>query len=306
MTTVSGVFENYAPTPARIPTEQWQRIRPLVVTAVRAADYPSIHATYFAMRVISGFVAWGEDQGQPLDPEVLFLPDRVERYIGTRTHVSMRTRGNERSPLRRVGRAATRRAPWPPNPQAFNDHVHLTPPYSAEEVAGFRAAVTQQSTAHRRRVLKTLLALGLGVGLKPREILSCTANQVARHATHENLWLVEVAGRQVPVLSEYAEDLIALCRQQPRGPLIGVHDTTAKDAFGVLRKGIEIPRYLPSMSVPRLRTTWMATVLSHDLRIPEFQQIAGLVSTASLEAIAAHVPARWDDSLFLLKGAGLR
>lgn len=307
VTTVNGVFDHYTPTPARIPRAQWQRIRPLVVTAVRAAGYPSIHATHFAMRATSGFVAHCEDQGLPLDPEVIFLPDRVEHYITTARAVATKlTRANERGALRRVGRAATLKAPWPPEPGSSIGHIHVTAPYTAEDVAGFRAIATQQATAHRTRVLTTLLVLGLGAGLKPREILACTADQVRQHVTHKDLYVIETPGRYVPVLPDYVDDLLVLRGQHPSGPLVGRYTPTAKDPFGVLRKGIEIPRHLPRLSVPRLRTTWMATVLAHDLRIWEFLHIAGLQSASSLDAIASYVPARWDDSVYLLKGAGLR
>ncbi|MDN5767666.1 MAG: hypothetical protein L0H96_18325 [Humibacillus sp.] len=305
VTAVSGVYGHYTPTPARIPKEQWQRIRPLVVTAVRAAGYPSIHGTHFALRATSGFVAHCQDRELPLDPEVMFLPDLVEHYIGTtRAGATMRTRANERAVLRRVGRAATKRAPWPPEPKPFQDHVHLKPPYTDKEIAGFWKACESQTSDHHRHVMTALLVLGLGAGLKPREVLDCTARQVKKHKA-TGLTAIFLADRTVPVISQYADRLLDLCHDRPDGSLVGPWNRASKDPFTNLRKGLRVPPFLPALAVPRLRTTWMANVLAQDLRISEFMVIAGTVSAKSLECIAPFVAGRWDENVYLLRGAAL-
>lgn len=302
--TVPEVLDAYQPAVTRISTAQWARIRALVVASVEGAQYPSIHSAHFALRVVSAFVAWAEGEGVELHTERLFQPDRVERYIGLRrADATRRTRANERAVLRRVGRTATTAAPWPVEPQPFQSHVHLKAPYTAEEVHAFWMAVDQQATDHRRRVLRAMLLLGLGAGLKPREMLECTATQVKSERL-SGLTAVFLSDRAVPVLDTYAENLRSLCREHPEGPLVGHWNRNRRDPFSGLRRGIEIPRHLPTLTAPRLRTTWMATVLQHDLRISEFMVITGTVSSKSLECIAPYVPGRWDDDEYLHKAAG--
>lgn len=304
VTTVPEVLATYRPTPARITGDQWRRIRPLVTEAVAATGYDSIHGAHFALRVVSGFVSWAEDDGVALDPEAIFQPERTERFIGgARAGATRRTRANERSVLRRVGRAATTKAPWPGEPQPFQGHVHLKPPYTPAEVAGFWDAAAQQATEHRQRVMNAMLLLGLGAGLKPREVLECTASDVQCERT-SGLTAIFLADRTVPVLDIYAERLHALCRAHPNGPLIGHWNRDRRDPFTGLRRGIEIPSHLPTLTAPRLRTTWMATVLTHDLRVSEFMVIAGTVSSKSLEVIAPHVEGRWAENEYLHKAAG--
>lgn len=302
--TVPEVLDAYQPTIARISAAQWARTRSLVIAAVEGAHYPSIHGAHLALRVVSAFVAWAEDEGVELHAERLFQPDRVERYIGLRrSAATRRTRANERAVLRRVGRTATRAAPWPAEPQPFQGHVHLKAPYSTDEVQGFWRAVDHQATDHRRHVLRAMLLLGLGAGLKPREVLECSASQV-KSERGSGLTAVFLDDRTVPVLDTYAESLRSLCREYPEGPLVGHWNRNRRDPFTGLRRGIEIPGHLPTLTAPRLRTTWMATVLQHDLRISEFMVIAGTVSSKSLECIAPYVPGRWDDDEYLHRAAG--
>lgn len=302
--TVPEVLDAYQPTITRISAAQWARTRALVVAAVEGAHYPSIHGAHLALRVVSAFVAWAEDEGVELHAERLFQPDRVERYIGVRrSAATRRTRANERAVLRRVGRTATTTAPWPAEPQPFQGHVHLKAPYSTDEVKAFWRAVDHQATDHRRRVLRAMLLLGLGAGLKPREVLECTASQVKSERA-SGLTAVFLSDRTVPVINTYAEGLRGLCREFPEGPLVGHWNRNRRDPFTGLRRGIEIPGHLPTLTAPRLRTTWMATVLQHDLRISEFMVIAGTVSSKSLECIAPYVPGRWDNDEYLHRAAG--
>lgn len=209
-----------------------------------------------------------------------------------------------RAYLRKIGTAATSHAPWAPIP-VYDNRRHLTAPYTAGQVEGYWEAARSQATERRTRVLTVMLTLGLGAGLKPSEMLTVSAsNQVRRHRDFDDLSLIVLLDRVVPVLAEYTDPLRALCRAYPEGPLIGEHRTDIKDALGVLRKGIEVPSWLPPLRAPVLRTTWMVTVLQRDVRISEFMEIAGLETLKSLESIAPHLPGRWSDGEYLRKAAG--
>lgn len=307
VTTPEAVFEHYRPHAQRISPDIWETIRPVAVRAVAASDYRSVSAALEALRHTAGFVAWAHRRDMALHVESLFLPEHVEHFVATETrHLSEPARATCRSFLRRVGRNATKKAAWPPATAPYGKGSHMTPPYSQEEVEGFWAASRSQKDERRTRVLTALLALGLGAGLKPSEVLTVSAEEhIRRHPEDERLLGILLPDRTIPVLQQYVPVLRDLCEDYPHGALVGPHNPLSKDPLTVIRKGVEIPAWLPPLRVPRLRTTWMASVLTQDVRISEFLAISGTVSAKSLETIAPHVPGRWDDDAYLFKGAGL-
>lgn len=301
VTTVGGVLDAFVP--AGVDPALWRRLRPVVTEAVAAAEHTSLHSAHLALRVTTRFCVWADHEGTDLDPEVLLTPARVERFIATQQRMlSSRSLAVYRSTLRRVARAATRTAPWEPDPKAYRGAIPVQPPYTPDEVAGYLAAVDVQATAHRRRVLAALLTLGLGAGLTAGEILACTASLVRRHPT--GLTVIVLPDRTVPVRTAHADTLAELCRAYPEGALIGAWTATSKDPLGKLRKNIELSGSLPALSVRRLRTTWMASVLAGDVRISEFLAIAGTATPKTLAALAPYVPGRWDGNEYLHKAAG--
>lgn len=308
VTTVEEVLERYQPQMDTVSAAQWRRVRPLAVRAVRAANYTSVHGAYFALKAVAQFLAWAEDEGIRLLPDTVFTPTLVERYCGTRSKdLSRRTLANYRSSLRSAARAVTTTAPWPPPPKQYADHVHLTPPYTAAEIAAFWDCARSQATAHRERVMTTMLALGLGAGLRVSEVLAVSASDHVRlHPQDHRLCVVILKDRTVPILSTYTPAVLDLCERFPEGPLIGAHRVNTKDPMGVVRKNLEIPTSLPRLVMSRLRTTWMASLLTQpDIRISEFMLMAGTVSSRTLEDIAPFIPYRASNDEYLFKGAGL-
>lgn len=306
LTTPQEVLEHYTPAPSVATSQEWGRVRTFVVGAVSAANYPSPWAALIAVRYTTRLVVWARSLDMPLEVEVVLSPDHINRFVASElAHMTASGRSSVRSYLRRVARAANPSAHVPSLGPAFPRDRPLARPYTPGEVVGFWEAADAQATPKRTRVLTVMLTLGLGAGLKPREVLAVTAGHVRRHPTDERLTAIFLPGRTVPVLHEYTQRLRELCRDYPDGPLIGPHRGDVKDPLGVLRKGIELPDYLPRLRAPQLRSTWMVSVLSQDVRISEFMHMAGTVSAKSLESIAPYVPGRWHSEEYLLKGAGL-
>lgn len=306
VTTPEGVFAHYQPQRSRVPSEVWERIRPVAIEACRAADYASVASALQCMSTVTYFLAWADGQGLPLDLERVFVPAHVERHCAQfQTAKASESRSTRRGYLRRVGRACTKRAPWPVEPKPYADNHVIKPPYTCAEVEWLWQAARSQSTEHRRRVATVILTLGLAAGLKPGEMLFVTAAMVARHPQDPRLVVILLEDRAVPVRQAYVDRLLDLCAAYPEGPLVGEHRLTAKDPLGHLRAGVVWPQevgFRPS----RLRTTWMADVLAENLRISEFMRIAGTVSSKSLEVIASYVAQRIDRDEYLFSAAGLK
>lgn len=306
VTTPAAVFEHYAPAKSRINADEWAALRPVAIAACTAADYSTPASALQCMSTVAHYLAWAHRQNLPLELEQVFHPDHVERFIA---HIasghSSETVATRRGYLRKVGRACTKKAPWPAPSRPYAANITLQPPYNEQEVNALWEAAHAQSNDQRTRVAQVLLCLGLGAGLKPGEMLQITAaDHVRHHPGDPRLVVLLLENRIVPVLHEYTQALLDLCRRYPDGPLIGAHNPKTKDPLGKVRDNVEWPTWL-EFKPARLRTTWMVSVLRHGTRISEFQQIAGTVSAKSLEAVAPYVPLRAEGEEYLFTAAGL-
>ncbi len=306
VTTPARVYAVYRPREEYVPGAVWAQVRSVVVTACEKAGHESVDSALLSIRCTSHFVAWCHAEGIVLTPKRLFAQDNVERYVAAETKgLTAATRATYRSHLRRVARAAARGTSWSPPPRPYVREAAMTGPYGPAEVAGYRAAIGQQASDLWRRRLTAFLALGLGAGLRPGETLLISPREVKVHPADPRLWVIMLPDRTIPVRTEYVPLLRDLCRSHPDEPLVGPHRRDVKNPQGVLLEGILLPKSLPPLRLFRLRITWMVAVLENDVRVREFQAMSGVVSAKTLETIAPHVQGRWDDDVWLRKGAGL-
>lgn len=303
MRTAQDVLDHYAPEADRVTPEVWRRVRPLVVKGVSQSHYRAPTSTHFAMRITARFLAWALDEDMPLDPEVVFTPQRVEQYIAeVEGKSSLHSQGNYRAALVAVARSVTRRAPWEPEKTRYTQHLRLAAPYTDDEMTGFWDAVEQQGDkgAH---ILRSLLVFAHGAGLKVGELMDVEAKDVyfLRSAPVAS---IKVPGRIAPVLTQYTEELQGLCVEQPEGPLIGTQKKKSNDTFANFRKAIKTPKYLPTLTASRLRTTWIKDILNNGASLAEVQAVAGTTSATTLEAIAPYTQRRWADDQYLIIASG--
>lgn len=260
MRTAQDVLDNYTPESERVPSEVWHTVRPLAVRAVSKSTYRAPTSVHFALRITARFLAWALEQDLPLDPEVMFTPQRVEQYIAEGEGTSSpHSQDNYRAALTNVGRAITKRAPWEPDRTQYTKHVRLAPPYTDTEMAGYWDAVEQQSEkgAH---ILRSLSVLAHGGGLKVPELMDITAHDIYFLAGAP-VASIKVADRLAPVLTQYTEGLRALCAARPEGPIIGTQKRKSNDTFANFRKAIKTPpisrRSRPAdCAPPGSRTCW--------------------------------------------------
>lgn len=305
LTETHDVLDTYVPAPQWIPAPRWSRIRPEVVRAVGASHHSTPGAALIAIRYTARLVSWAIDQDMPLNATTILKPENIEHFVGSQlTGFSASSISSVRSHLRRVAKSIA--GNWPHAPRPYARPSTLSPPYSLDEVQEYWETARAQATEYRRRVMTATLALGLGAGLRASEVAAVTSvDHVRQHPVHDRLWAIVLPDRTVPVLHEYVPALKDLCRRYPFGTLIGAVSKRSNDPLGPLLSHIEFPERLPALTCYRLRSTWMTTVLTRDLRISEFMAIAGTVSAKTLEGIAAHVPARKFGDEYLIKGAGL-
>lgn len=262
--------------------------RALTQKAVTAAQYEVPGTAHGALKCCAAFVSWTLAQDVPLDVEAIFTPSRVETYISTKTMLSARTLGTYRALLRRVGRYATKRAPWPAYPVAYGVRETGSPPYTARQLARYWEVADAQHTARQQHVMRTVLALGLGVGPTTSELIEVRARDVNGQDGHLS---VDLPGRRVPVRSAYTDVLLQACRDRPEGPLVG-DVVNARDRLYRYMLGVTLPQDLPSLRVLRLRATWSVALLSAGVTVSEYTALSGAKSARTLEMLIRYVEQR--------------
>ncbi|MFD6341731.1 hypothetical protein [Streptomyces sp. NPDC060131] len=289
VTDVPTAIALYAP--KKVPPATWTLIAPFVRTCVTDSGPVSPWAAVERMSTVTRFCAWALDEYLPLDREVLFTPDTVERYALTGMEkLQPSSRRTHRSQLSTIGRGITRRAPWPPQKTTLARN-RLAAPYTPEQVAGYLNAAGQQSTPLRTRTAFGLLAGGLGAGLMPGEHLTITGRSVT--TTDDGTTVLTITGakpRAVPVLAAYAPLMHTLAERHPHEPLIGPTNDASKNRLNTLLSHVELPGRLPPLTASSLRTTWLLTLLAARVPLPELLAAAGLASTGTLIDLLPHLP----------------
>lgn len=307
ITTPARVYAVYKPRHEYVPEEVWELIGPLAVAACEAAQHCSVDAALAAIRATTQFLAWCHQQEIPLQVEKAFLPDHVARFIATQTtHMTPASQATRRSHLRRVARAATKAAPWPQPDQVYARDTPMTSPLTPAEVDSYWDALRAQPTAAAERRLKAFMVLCLGAGLRSGEALTVTLRDHVGYADGGGVRMstIHLPSRVVPVDTRYVPLLHELAGHDHSEPLVGPFNPRAKHPIGNLIDSIALPANQHTLRLSRFRITWMVTILSRDIRISEFQALAGVVSAKTLETIAPFVPGRFTDGLWLRKAAG--
>jgi hypothetical protein len=112
----------------------------------------------------------------PLDREVIFDPDTVERFVEVGLRGS-RSAATYRSILRSIAPKLTKRAPWEPRPTRI-PRRHIALPYAPGDITVLVGDAFDQPTKSRNRGARALLASMVGGSRKsaPTTSLSSTAS----------------------------------------------------------------------------------------------------------------------------------
>ncbi|MCK6212095.1 hypothetical protein KZX45_16245 [Georgenia sp. EYE_87] len=295
-------------TPRQIPPARWAEIRELVQQAVTAVRPPSPATAYTYLRVAARYADWCASQGIDVAAERMFTEANVEWFIATAapTFLAKSSLPSYRSALRRIGRAATRRALWEPIPRELRLKKHgAMPPYSPTDMARFLAAAPLQPSPERRRACSALLALAYGAGLSSAELIACRAVDVESRGGG---YVVVVRGnnaREVPALAKVDSLLQWLVDQFPEGPLLTDRNPKARSTFSGVVGRVELPPGAPPLDLRRLRTTWLAEILASDLRVSEVLKLSGLRNSQKFAELAPYVTMRDFETVHrLVRSAG--
>jgi hypothetical protein len=268
---VAAVLDNYKP---RLLPVTWEGpVSAFVGDAVAAADLPTERAVREAAGTLARLAAWALADGLPLDPEVVLDPAVVERYVTGRAQ-SQRSVATERALLRRLGRAATRHAPWEPRPAKLARRS-VSAPYTPDEIAALWRIARSQPTASLRQIATATLLVGLSAGADGRWLPALRPSDVSRRHGAVLVAFPEPNARIVPALATYEEELEAFARSVTTKYLIGSTEPSrnlVSHALGRLHGDDTGLRISPA----RLRSTWLKTHILLGTYLPDLARAAGI------------------------------
>lgn len=229
-----------------------------------------------------------EAQGVPLTRDAVFARSRIDRFLAQDcARLAAGTRATYRSRLDAVAQVLLNGANDSPWPRAAISGLDVTVPYTYEQTGQMTAWARALRPYPRRERVQAVIALGLGAGLRPRDMLDVTGTSVLRDDHGVHLPLTGPVGlgapRTVTVTAAW-EDAVWE-HAQASGPKLlvarnraPVQAETISSTLLVASRGAPVP-----VTVRRLRNTWLARHLAAGTPLPLLMEQAGLTTLAHFE-----------------------
>ncbi len=259
--TVSGTVDRFRP--RDVPDALWDRINAMVKDAVIVTGPTRMSDAENQLTILAQLVVWADRIGQPLVPEVLLRPDTIDRFIHEGcARLTPGSRTNYRTQLWKIGAAVLGPSVYPPKSIGM-PRSGVVPPYSAAEVTDLTSWGRGLPTAYMRRNVRALLGIGLGAGLMSEDIQRLVGTDITVHGADVVVNVVASdKPRKVPVLPEWADDVLALAQESGDLPYFCPERDriTARDIISFIERGS--PDHKARFNVQQLRVTWIVHHLS--------------------------------------------
>jgi integrase len=217
--------------------------------------------------------------------EALLAPEVIEAFVvGGLPGRAPWTKGTYRSALRAMadGPRPVLATPFPGSPAKA--------PYRDEERAELLSAALSARSGARRSSALAFLALGIGAGLRPGELVAARGKDVV--ATRDGVQAHVGTGRVVPVTGTWAKILARQAKEAGAGYLFrpgraAVGSRNLVNGFG--------PKVAASPAGPRLssgraRSSFVCDHLAAGTHLRQLLYVAGICEVESLLRYARHVP----------------
>ena len=280
---VSKAIDEY--TPQRVSETVWAGHGHLVADRVRAASPQGAENARRLLSAGAGLLAFVERNQIPLDPDVVFSDEVIERYVATALGGSQASNATVRGRLRRLRDATSPKL----SPQL--GHTRVRPPYTTEELAGLWRVISNQPRERRTRRLQGLYCLCLGAGCDSRDLRTVSGEHVY---SDNGVVYVAIGGlnsRTVPVFSGLGSKLLSLAEGAGEKLIID-GNPHAQNPINTLVGSATGGEDLPKLNVSRLRHSWMVAMMRARIPLAVLTQYAGFSSLRTLEDLIpyAEVP----------------
>jgi integrase len=207
--------------------------------------------------------------------------------------LSSRSAASRRSHLRSLARDANPGG-VPAAPVTY-EHVPVKMPYSVAEMAAIRRIALNQPTPAQQRSMCAVVGLARGAGLDSQDFRHLGRSQVDDRDT-DGIW-VDVQGprpRLVPVRRQW-EDLVRIGLDGlGQGDLVIGTSTSRRNIAAKVIEKATILANAPKIEASRLRTTWLADLLTTDVPFTVVMAVSGLSSARTITEILNHLDTQAD------------
>lgn len=288
--------------PRTLKSDVWEAVGPAARDWVRMVPVTVEAKAVSLLKPLSQYLAWRSQGGMAIeDPRQVFRSDDIELFIATGcAHLAGGTRATYRSALRSIGEHVAGYEVACPDRAVSISKPQPNAPYTSAEVAAVVAACRGRHTAFQRHNAMVLVACGLGAGLTAADMTSLVGTDVETSA--QGTVIVHVQGpnpRRIPVLAAWEAEVARLA------DLVG-----GQPAFRSARRHIarnDIGRFCerlnwqhaPSLSLHRLRVTWLVGHLDAGTPLHLIADAAGVSATsvARYATFALSLPTSVSDGL---------
>ncbi len=290
---VARKFTEYEPS---LPSADVEVIRSFVADSIALALPMTAYAVETLLGPVMRFVHWAVFVvGCELDALIVFDRDLIETYVREvlPRELAPGTRRNYRAWIFRVAEVVNPdknpRKPMPLNEKSMGA------PYTESDIIALDRWAAGQSTPYRRSNAATLVALGAGAGLSSIEIAHLKRDAVTVRTDGSVELTVFVDGdlkRRVVVSAEFEEIIATQVNDLPDDSFVFLpqRSRTENDVVSAFVAKTLHPRGTPTVTVRRLRNTWLVTQMVNRVDVLTLMEAAGLQSLESISRLAQFVP----------------
>jgi hypothetical protein len=272
----------------------------LALSRVRGEEALHKHVTFLAH-----YGSWRQERGLTLDPRPAMNRRDVDEYARTGMPDSTdKSRSNRRSRLRPL--CDHLNPEQAPHRGVVIRYEAVKPPYSRAEMTALTRAIQVQPTDRLVRQLCLCVGLGAGAGIDSPDLKLLDTTHVTDDG--DDGIRVTVPGRRartVWVLRDH-EHLVrrGLAGLRPGQLLLGQVKTRHGVASRVYDEAVLLGS-LPKLEQSRLRSTWLATLMTRPVPLAVILTAAGLKGTRTLFDLLPHIE-HDEGSVTTLRDGGAR
>lgn len=272
-------------------------VQGIVLDALVVAPQPVTAGwVHTSLMAVGGLARWAQAMAEPLTREHLLSQRTRNRFLNLGMSDLLDTsRRNYRCRLDLIATGLST-GPMAPTVTAPLQHGEAIDPHTPTEVATLWVWAQGLRPATRRDRILGVLVLGLGCGLRARELTIITPESVAfdEHGAHVTV-VTERGTRAVTcdrVWEDRLRDLVA--NTEAGHPLTSPwrsSDATARGLQNALATAQHSHPPIAWFSARSLRNTWLVARLTEGTPIPTLLDAAGVESIEALKAFLVYVPA---------------
>jgi hypothetical protein len=289
---------------ARVRAEQRDAVRASTVAIMNRAGHIKGLASFIKRTSDAAALAtWAAAAGRPMDWQSLMAHSTIHDFA--RAHNPGTSPANLAHRVRRLEILASTINPGPdalPRP-AKVPHAPVAPPYTPAEMRAIERVARAQRSLKTARGLQTIIGFCRGAGASSSELLSLHRADVDDQGADGILVTLGegLTRRTIPVRRAYEPWVRAAITDL--APDNRVLPGKAKNAIGHILETTEIlSTDLPKIEVARLRTTWIAELMTLPIPLNALLAAAGLRSVRTISDIYAHLALSEPPDERLLRG----